>query len=283
MKNEINLIANAKINISLDISGKREDGYHYIDTLMQSVSLGDSITLKKSDKISALCDGSDIKGEKNIAYKAAQLFFETAKINGGAEIIIKKHIPMSAGLGGGSADAAAVLLALNKMYNAGLSSEKLEEIAAKLGADVPFFIKGGTQRSTGIGEILTSVSPLKKGYFLLIKAGNKPSTGEMYKRLDSENPIHPNMDEVVLAVESGDLKKLSEIIDNSFIAVNEKFVLSERLKNLGAVGISLSGSGPTWYGIFEDYETAEDAEKELKSEGYECYLAKPIEKAVIFE
>ena len=282
-KNKITLIANAKINIGLDISGKREDGYHYIDTLMQSVSLGDKITVKKSDKISVECDGSDIDNEKNIAYKAAELFFESAKIVGGAEIIIEKYIPLSAGLGGGSADAAAVLLALNEIYDTEITSEKLEEIAAKLGADVPFFIKGGTQRSTGIGEILTPVTPLKKGYFLLIKAGNKPSTGEMYKRLDSENPIHPNMDEVVSAAEAGDLKKLSLVLGNSFIAVNEKFVLSERLKNWGAVGVSLSGSGPTWYGIFENYGVAENAFEALKSEGYECYLAKPLEKAVIFE
>lgn len=283
MINEIKLTANAKINIGLDIIGKRDDGYHFIDTVMQSVTLGDKISVRKSSEISVKCNGVNIDNEKNIAFKAAELFFETAEISGGAEIFINKQIPMAAGLGGGSADAAAVLLALNKLYDAQLPEEKLEEIAARLGADVPFFIKGGTQRSTGIGEILTTINPLKCGYFLLIKQGNKPSTGEMYKRLDSENPPHPKMNSIVSAVESNDLKELAQVIDNSFISVNKKFQLSEKLKSLGAVGISLSGSGPTWYGIFEDLKTAQNAQKEIKADGYECYLTKPCEKAVLFE
>lgn len=283
MINEIKLTANAKINIGLDIVGKRDDGYHFIDTVMQSVTVGDKITVRKSSEISVKCDRLNIDNEKNIAFKAAELFFETAEISGGAEIVINKQIPMAAGLGGGSADAAAVLLALNKLYDAKLSQEKLEEIAANLGADVPFFIKGGTQRSTGIGEILTPINPLKNGYFLLIKQGNKPSTGEMYRRLDSEKKPHPEMDSIESAVKNNDLKELAQVIDNSFISVNEKFQLSEKLKSLGAVGISLSGSGPTWYGIFEDLKTAQNAQKEIKADGYECYLAKPCEKAVLFE
>lgn len=283
MKKEIKLTANAKINIGLDIKGKRDDGYHFIDTIMQSISLGDKITVKESSSISVKCDGSDLDNEKNIAFIAAKLFFETTKIVGGAEIFIEKHIPMAGGLGGGSADAAAVLLALNKMYDQNLSSEKLEEISAKLGADVPFFIKGGTKRSTGIGEILTPIKPLKKGWFLLINSGVKPSTGEMYRRLDSENPPHPKMNEIASAVESNDLSKLSAVIDNSFVSVNEKFLLADKLKDLGAVGISLSGSGPTWYGIFEDYETAQNAIIEIKNQGYIAFLTKPIEKAIVFE
>ena len=283
MRNEIKLIANAKINVGLDIKGKREDGYHFIDTLMQSVTLSDDVIVKKADEISVSCGDSDLENQKNIAYKAAELFFETTKISGGAEIIINKKIPISAGLGGGSADAAAVLLALDYIYDTRLSAQKSEEIAVKLGADVPFFIRGGTQRSEGIGEVLTPIKPLKKGYFLLVKIGKKPSTGEMYRRLDSENPPHPDMDSTVLAAENNDLIKLSTVIDNSFISVNNKFLLENKLKELGALGVSLSGSGPTWYGIFENYDTAKNAEEVIKADGYECYLTEPCEKAVIFE
>lgn len=283
MENEIKLIANAKINVGLDIKGKRDDGYHFIDTFMQSITLSDRITVKKADKISVSCGDSDIDNQKNIAYKAAELFFETTKISGSAEIIIDKKIPMSAGLGGGSADAAAVLLALDYIYDTHLSAEKLEEIAVKLGADVPFFIEGGTQRSEGIGEILTPINPLNKGYFLLVKMGQKPSTGEMYRRLDSENPSHPEMNEIASAIENNDLKKLSMVIDNSFIAVNNTFVLEDKLKEMGALGVSLSGSGPTWYGIFEDFLSAKKAEEELKANGYECYLTEPCPKAIMFE
>ena len=280
---KITLVANAKINLGLDICGKREDGYHFIDTVMQSVALGDKITVSKADDISVNCDKGDINGEGNIAYKAAKLFFEAAKIDGGARIHIEKHILMAAGLGGGSADAAGVLLALNKLYSADLSGEELENIAIKLGADVPFFINGGTKRSEGIGEILTELSPFKVGYFLLIKQGDKPSTGEMYKRLDSENPPHPKMDETVKAIENNDLNSLCKIIDNSFISVNKEFALKEKLIELGALGVSLSGSGPTWYGIFDDIEKADAAEDYLKSVKTECYLVTPLEKSIIFE
>ena len=135
--------ANAKINLSLKITGKREDGYHLIDTVMHSVSLFDELEINKADSINLRCDESDIPQEKNIAFKAASLFFERTRLQGGADIVLKKNIPFPAGLGGGSADAAAVLLALNKLYNANLSQEALCQMALKLGADVPFFINGG--------------------------------------------------------------------------------------------------------------------------------------------
>ena len=196
----IKLKANAKINLSLYIKGKREDGYHYIDTVMQSVNLFDTLKLKKADKITLKCSKRELSGEDNLGYKAAELFFGETKISGGASIYIKKRIPEAAGLGGGSADAAAVLLGLNKLYNSGLSNEKMEEMAASLGADVPFFIKGGTQRSTGIGEVLEALKPFKSGYFVLAKCGTKPSTGEMYRLLDSkENALilRLNMQKVI--------------------------------------------------------------------------------------
>ena len=279
-KNKITLKAYAKINIGLDILGKREDGYHSIDTVMQSVSLYDKVTVFRSDKITVDCGFSDINNENNIAYRAAELLFEEAKIFNGAKIEIEKNIPQAAGLGGGSADAAAVLVALNQMYNIGFSDEKLCEIALKLGADVPFFIRGGTQRAEGIGEILTPLKPLEKGYFLLIKNGDKPSTGEMYKRLDAENPPHPDILSVIKAMEENSLEDLARFMDNSFISVNREFPLKEKLMELGALGISLSGSGPTHFAVFENESLAENAYFTLKKAEVECYLAKPVDFAI---
>lgn len=277
---KIKLKANAKINLVLDITGKREDGYHLIDTVMQSISLCDEVTVSPAENITVDCTGEGLDNQNNIAFKAAKVFFEKTDLSGGAKIKIVKKIPAAAGLGGGSADAAAVLLALNKIYGTDLSDKQLEEIAVNLGADVPFFIKGGTQRAQGIGEELTPIKSLNKGGFVLIKQGDKPSTGEMYRRLDSENPPRIDVTAVIEAVENGDLEKLSHSMDNSFISVNEPFKLKQRLLDSGAMAVSLSGSGPTSFALFEDIKKAEKVYKALKSEKIECYLAKPADCGV---
>jgi len=275
--------AYAKINLGLDISGKREDGYHTIDTVMQSVSIYDTVTVKKAEGITVECGNGEIENEKNIAFKAAKVFFEAAGINGGAQIAIDKSIPYAAGMGGGSADAAAVLLALNQIYNTNFDSDKLCELALKLGADVPFFIKGGTQRSQGIGEILSEIKPLKKCYFLLVKRWEKPSTGEMYSRLDSENPPHPDMESVIAAIERNDIAGMVKVLDNSFIAVNPPLGLEKRLVDMGALGVSLSGSGPTWYAVFEGADKCRAAVKALERDGINAYFAETAECGVEFE
>ena len=197
------LRANCKINIGLDVLRRRADGFHDLSTVMAPVrGLYDIIEVTPSDNMSLEQRGFivDCPVEKNLCIKAARLMQQRYSI-GNVTITLDKRVPFGAGLGGGSADAAAVLIALNEMYNIGFSDEKLCEIALKLGADVPFFIRGGTQRAEGIGEILTPLKPLKKGYFLLIKNGDKPSTGEMYKRLDEENPPHPDILSVKKAIE----------------------------------------------------------------------------------
>lgn len=279
----VRLKANAKINLTLSINGKREDGYHLIDTIMQNISLCDYISVKRSSKISVKCKDSDIENEKNIAYKSAELFFKETGVTGGAAIKIKKQIPKAAGLGGGSADAAAVLLALDKIYNTNLSTEKLEEIALGLGADVPFFIEGGTKRAEGIGEKLTTLTPLKNGYFVLAKADSKPSTAEMYKRLDSENHSKPDVDSAVKAIETEDIIELSKLMDNSFISVWNNSETKKQLSEFDALCVSLSGSGPTWFALFEDKKKAKTAYETLKKQDIECYLVKPQSFAVSFE
>ena len=279
----VKMKANAKINLSLYISGKREDGYHFIDTLMQSVSLFDSVKLKKADEITIKCSKKELATEDNLGVKAAKLFFKETGINGGVKIYIKKRIPEAAGLGGGSADAAAVIVGLNKLYGANLSQEKMEEMTAVLGADVPFFIKGGTQRSTGIGEILEVLSPFRSGYFVLIKKGSKPSTGEMYRLLDSKEQVFIDIDSSVKFATQNDLNGLCNCLENSFKLVWEDKTLENRLKEFGPLGVGLSGSGPTYFAVFEDLKGAKKCFKTLKKEKIAAFLVQPIEKSLIFE
>ena len=275
--------ANAKINLSLCINGKREDGYHLIDTVMQSVSLCDEITVEKADRIAVTCDMYEIKQQDNIAYKAAELFFEKFGIPGGANITIKKNIPAPAGLGGGSADAAAVLLALNKLYGAGATDTDLEKIALKLGADVPFFIKGGCRRAEGIGEVLTDLSPLKKGYILLAIAEQKLSTCEMYQIIDNNPYIPCNTDEVIKAISENNLLRLSQNLSNAFTVVWEDSLVKKALSDQAPIGVSLSGSGPTWFAIFETEQAAVVAKKALEKQDISCWVTVPQNKAIIFE
>lgn len=275
--------ANAKINLSLAITGKREDGYHLIDTVMHSVSLFDEIEIEKADSITVKCDKYDIPQEENIAFKAAKLFFAEADSHGGAKIEIKKNIPAAAGLGGGSADAAAVLLGLNHIYGTHFCEQKLCEMALTLGADVPFFIEGGCKRAEGIGEKLTTLNPLKSGYILLSKADTKPSTAEMYRLLDSKPPVLHDTEGVLKALENGDLQMLSQSLFNAFLSVWGETELEQILLDLSPLAVSLSGSGPTFFALFAEKSKAEEAQQVLKGKSIDCWLAQPLEKAIIFE
>lgn len=275
--------ANAKINLSLGIKGKRADGYHLIDTVMQSVSLYDEITVEKACEISVKCDKYEIKQQDNIAFKAAKLFFEECGITGGATISIKKNIPAPAGLGGGSADAAAVLLALNKLYNAQITDARLEEIALKLGADVPFFIKGGCRRAEGIGEVLSDLVPLDKGFILLAIAEQKPSTGEMYRIIDGKPYEECSTDAVITAIEKGDLTALADNLCNAFAEIWQESFVKKALSEQNPLGVSLSGSGPTWFAIFKTRQQANKAKEALKKKNISCWVTAPQNKAIIFE
>ena len=277
------LKANAKINLSLEICGKRSDGYHLIDTVMQSISLYDELWIEKAKEITVYTDFGSLDGKDNLAYKAAQLFFNDFQINGGVKIEIKKNIPLSAGLGGGSADAAAVLVGLRKLYNPSITDENLEKTALKLGADVPFFIQGGCKRAEGIGEILTPLKPLYKGYILLCKGEEKTSTGEMYRILDSKEYGKCNTDAVIKAIEQNDLNGVSENIYNAFLEIwKESFVKKAVLKEKPLV-VSLSGSGPTWFALYQNEADALTAKNNLQSQNIDCFIVAPQEKAIIFE
>ena len=273
--------ANAKVNLSLSVLGKREDGYHELDTVMQSISLYDTVYIEKSDKIAVEC--GEFGGEDNIAFKTAAAFFKASGINAGADIKIEKRIPSAAGMGGGSADAAAVLVGLDKLYEAKLSYEKLLKIAVKLGADVPFLIRGGTARAKGIGEILEPIKPIGGCYFLIAKGESKPSTGEMFRLLDSADYNKPDIEKTATAINSQDMVSLLASMDNSFAALWRESRIKAELLKTDADAVSLSGSGPAWFAVYLDKNRAVAAEKALKALEIPAFLCEPENKSLIFE
>lgn len=277
----LKVTANAKINLSLSVMGRREDGYHNLDTVMQSVSLNDILYIKKSGSISVECQ--NFGGKDNIAFKAVELFFKESGISGGAEIKIEKRAPSAAGLGGGSADAAAVLVGLDRLYGTDFSYERLCGMAKRLGADVPFLIRGGTQRAEGIGEALTPLKNLSGCYFLIAKSENKISTAEMFKRLDSDFYPKPDIQNTVNAINDGDYYKMTASLGNSFSVIWEGSRIKSLLHETKADGVSLSGSGPAWFAVYRDRNTALTAENTLKKRNIECYLCEPCEKSLIIE
>ena len=277
---KIKITACAKINLSLSVLGKREDGYHELDTVMQSVDLSDTVYIEKCRGILTDCKG--ISAEENIAARAARLFCEKTGAEG-CKIKIEKRIPAAAGLGGGSADAAAVLAGLNRLYKTGISKTELCEIAVKIGADVPFLIAGGTARARGIGEKLTPLMPLKDCWFLLAKAEEKPSTAEMFSRLDSTDYIKPDIEKTVNAVNCGDLNGVLENLGNSFEILWSKSALKEMLSSTHPAACSLSGSGPARFAVYGDLNAALRARDKLSAKGVFCEICKPLNKSLIFE
>ena len=182
--------AYAKVNLTLAVGEKRPDGYHEVVSVMQRVSLCDTLTAEQTrEGITLTCSDPALpSGEENLAHRAASLFFRETGIAGGAALTLEKRIPSQAGLGGGSSDAASALLALRKLYASALPDTELETMAAALGSDVPFFIRGGTQLATGRGEVLSPLPPLTDGWFVIVKPTESFSTPAMYRRLDNLPP-----------------------------------------------------------------------------------------------
>lgn len=284
----IRAFANAKINLTLDVISKRPDGYHDIDTIMQSVSLFDTLEFEITrGEISVKTNIGTIENEDNLVYKAISLFYEKAGLAGGANCRITKRIPSAAGLGGGSADAAAALLALNSRYDNIFEYEQLSDMALLLGADVPFFILGGTVRAQGIGEQLYALPFIGDYNVLIIKKGNKLSTADMYRAIDSAGLEGQEFksDEVEAFLDRPEL--LGSYIGNRFLEVlpdkSEKCDLIKSIKSSGAFAAGLSGSGPTVFGLYSDFAAAFKAYTEFKAQNLECYLCKTEEHGIIVE
>lgn len=274
--------ANAKINLTLDILGKREDGYHLVDMIMQSVSLFDKVTIELcSEGISVLSSNNTLGGEDDICHKAARLFYEKSGVEGGVSIKVEKQIPLAAGLGGGSADAAAVLLLLNKAYGDILPFDTLEEIALSLGADVPFFLNGGTVRVGGIGEVFTPLPNCPECYIVIAKSGQKASTKEMYAVIDSK-PVscRPDNEAAVEALGNGDINKLCANMKNVFSVAWQNNAAYDVLIKHSPLAVSLSGSGPSYFGVYENSANANAAISELEAAGIPAFLTIPLKKAI---
>lgn len=244
--------AYAKINLTLDVINKRPDGYHELETVMRTISLYDTVSVEKADKIILTCSEPGVPlDEKNTCHKAAEVFFKDTGILGGAKIIIEKNIPSEAGLGGGSSDAAAVLRLLNELYDAGLSRYELEKSAVKVGADVPFLIEGGAAVCRGIGENIERIF-LPEKHILLVKPGFGISTPEAYRIFDEKNMKSARGTEKfkeALKIGLNPFLNLSNdlgaAIENSCIAS-----LKTRMLNLGAEAAEMTGSGSCVYGVF---------------------------------
>ena len=271
--NQIELKALAKINLGLDVLGKRENGYNDVRMIMQSIYLYDEVKIEKKDtpEIEVVSNLNFLPtGEDNIAYKAARLLQEEFKISDGVKITLKKHIPVAAGLAGGSSNAAAVLFGMNRMFRLGLSQKSLMERGVKLGADVPYCIMRGTVLAEGIGEELHKLPAMPKCTVLIAKPPVSVSTKTVYEALDSkEITEHPDIDGIIEGLERQDLKKIAGCMGNVLEDVTIPMYpvideIKQVMKDCGALGAMMSGSGPTVFGLFESRAGARDAQRRIR-------------------
>ncbi len=274
--------AYAKINLTLDITGRRADGYHLLRMVMQSVSLCDRLTITQGEPgIRIVCARADVPcNESNTAYKAAAAFFAFSGIQPGVTVEIEKNVPSQAGLGGGSSDAAAVLHALNEMYRTGYSNKTLCEIGVKVGADVPFCILGGTALAEGIGEKLTALPPMPKCHLVLCKPPVGVDTKKAYAKADSAGLIGSYTNGMLQAVQSGSLHAVAENLGNAFeqvMQLDEVAQIKQIMKSAGALGACMSGSGSAVYGIFESPEAAQECKTALSGRFEQVFLCEPVQ------
>ena len=280
------LKAYAKINLTLDVTGRREDGYHTLDTVMQTVSVWDEVEIKKINKpgIRLFCNREYLPVDtKNTAFRAAQYFFEHCGITGqGLAINIRKYVPSRAGMGGGSADAAAVLRALNRAYDSPLSIPALCELGAQVGSDVPFCVMGGTALVEGRGELLTRLSPAPEFFLVVCKPDFSVSTPELYQALD-ETFIEkrPDQKAMQLNLQKGDLLGIGGSLCNVFepVVMQKHFDINyirSMMYTYGAYGAQMTGSGSAVFGIYDSFEYATVACTMLKDKYSQIFLAKTV-------
>ena len=274
--------AYAKVNLTLAVGEKRPDGYHEVVSVMQRVSLHDTLTAERTASgISLTCSDPALPaGEKNLAHRAAALFFRETGITGGAALAGEKSIPSQAGLGGGSSDAAAVLRAMRTLYAPEVSDAELERMATALGSDVPFFIRGGTALATGRGERLTPLPRLADGWFVVVKPPEGFSTPAMYRRLDELPPQPPQPDGMTAALGAGELRAVAAALCNSFERAvppdSAVWVIREALRAQGALAAMLSGSGSAVFGLFDREDAARAAAEVLRARWPLTFAAQPV-------
>lgn len=278
----ITVPAYAKINLTLDVTGKRQDGYHTLDSVMQSISLCDTVEISanSSGLITVDCTDKSVPcgetAEKNIAYKAAEAFYSYAGISDiGIQIRIEKHIPSEAGLGGGSSDGAAVIVGMNKLYGTNLSENQLCEIGLKVGADVPFCIVGGTRLCRGIGEDISPAQPFEDCFIVIGKGSSGISTKKAYEKIDSLPPL----ERLNSGLYDGSLSSLAKAGGNIFEMVTDNSDVSE-IKRINAeckaAYSAMSGSGSAVFGLYRERADAEKCLSLLRKKEFFAEICTPL-------
>lgn len=289
---EITRKAYAKINLGLDVLGKRDDGYHIVKMIMQNVDIYDTLTFRKTTdgKITLKANDDTIPvDDSNLICKVARQLQDGYNVTAGAEIELVKRIPVAAGMAGGSTDGAAAYRALNELWELGLSDKELCELAVKLGADIPYCIMGGTALSEGIGEVLTPIKGKADYHLVVAKPDIMVSTGWVYTELDStEIARHPDIDAIKVAIEEGDVKRMCGEIHNvlepvttaKYGVIND---IEKVLEENGAVKAFMTGSGPTVFAVYDDENKAEKGLEAVKKSGLarQLFLTKPIDPAQV--
>lgn len=278
----------AKINIFLDIAGRLESGYHSLFMLMQSVSLFDSVSLEQAESgISLTCSEPRLPADNsNIAYKAAAAFFDFTKINSGIRIHIEKRIPFEAGLAGGSADAAAVIAGLNRLFETGLKQEELFRLGLKIGSDVPFCIAGGTKLVQHTGGVISPMPPLRPCSIVIAKPVCGVSTKAAYDTFDNGGYIYrPNTVKFLEAAANGCFEGICRHAVNVFeqvIEVPQRVEIKAIMRKHRAALIQMSGSGPSIFGLFDSPENAELSAAELRGFIDEVFVCEPTAKSIVY-
>lgn len=278
----------AKINLMLDILKRLDNGYHSLFMIMQSVDLFDVVTVDKNDKkeIIIKCDKEGVPcNEKNIAYKCAVKFFEYCDIiDKGVTITIEKDIPMAAGVAGGSADGAAVLYCLNKIFDTNLSQKELCAIGNKVGADIPFSLTGGTAVTLGTGNVIAPVADLPECYIVLCKPEQDVSTPKAYAEFDALTRVrHLDRVSMIEAVSNGDYEKICSLCGNVFeqaVEVPKRPHIKGIMRKFGADACCMSGSGPTVFGLFSDENKAKECYEKLKTKYSQVYICNPVNMGI---
>ncbi len=283
----IRLNAMAKINLGLDVTGKRPDGYHELRMVMQMINLYDKIEIIKLETPEIIVE-TNLSflpvNENNIVYKAAQLLMNKFHLTQGVRIVLEKHIPVAAGMAGGSSDAATVLYGMNKLFSLGMTKNQMMEEGVKLGADVPYCVLRTTALSEGIGEILTTLPPMPKCHIVIAKPGISVSTKAVFGKLRvNEIEKHPDIDGIVEAIKAGSLTDIASRLGNTLeeVTIKDYPVIAQIKEDMiaqGALGALMSGSGPTVFGIFDDEKKAKNAYTVLKAgtQARQVFLTKPV-------
>lgn len=276
MNNRMRLKAHGKINLGLDVLRRREDGYHEVKMVMQTVGLYDSIDLRAVSRPGIRVETNLYylpNDQNNLVWKAAEMLMKEFDLQGGLDIRLRKMIPVAAGMAGGSSDAAAVLYGVNRMFRLNLTMEELKERGVRIGADVPYCLMRGTALSEGIGEILTPLPPAPQCFVLLAKPGISVSTKWVYTNLHANElkpEDHPDIDGMVEAIRRGDLKGMADKFGNVLELVTEQRYpvigeIKDVMKRMGALNAMMSGSGPTVFGLFDSEKAAKKAYWALKN------------------